>query len=112
MSDKAKKKILIVDDDAEIRRLLAMICEDKINCAVLEAENGKKALEIIEKESPDLVLLDYSMPEMDGEEIIKIIRSAPKTADLKIIMISGSIMDDKFEEVAQKYATAYLKKTV
>ena len=66
--------ILIADDNAVIRLSLKKILE-KNNYTVIEAENGKSALYLIEKHIPDLVLLDLMMPVMDGESTLKKIRS-------------------------------------
>ncbi|MCP4217532.1 MAG: response regulator [bacterium] len=84
--------ILTVDDERFIRQSFRNYLED-YDYDVLEAENGRIGLEIIQKEKPDLVLLDLHMPEMLGMEVLAHVRDfAP---DLPIIVVSGTgVMDD------------------
>ena len=80
------RSILIVDDDPQIRRLCRTALEET-GYVVREAGNGKEALAAIEGKSFDLIVLDLSMPDMDGFEFLKVVRGdSPK---LKIIVISG-----------------------
>jgi len=80
------KKILIVDDDDLIRELLYEILESN-GYHVIEAENGNRALEILENESVNLIITDIIMPDKEGiETIIEIKKKLPKT---KIIAMSG-----------------------
>ncbi|MBU2512721.1 response regulator [bacterium] len=78
--------ILTIDDEKAIRRSFVDFLEDS-DFRVIEADNGAKGLEKFASEHPDLVLLDLSMPEMDGFEVLKILtKEAP---DTPIIVISG-----------------------
>lgn len=80
------KLILIVDDEASIRQTLNGILEDE-GYKTIEAENGSAALDIIQEESPDLVLLDIWMPGMDGIQTLEMIRQRfPETT---AVMMSG-----------------------
>ncbi len=81
-----QKFILLVDDEKDIREVLAIALED-MGYEVLEAENGKIALELFRKKAPMIVLTDIKMPGMDGIEILKKIKSEnPYT---QVIMITG-----------------------
>lgn len=62
--------ILIADDEPEIRTLLRLYLENE-NYQIIEAENGKQALELLKKEHVDLCLLDIMMPEMDGYHVLQ-----------------------------------------
>lgn len=80
-------KILIADDEEAIRHAFKNLLED-YNYEVLEAVNGIECLEIFEKESPDLVLLDVRMPEMDGLKVLeKLTKEFPETP---VIIVSGA----------------------
>jgi DNA-binding NtrC family response regulator len=78
--------ILIVDDDAQIRRLCRTTLE-QTGFVAREASNGAEALEAIAETSFDLIVLDLSMPDMDGFEFLKAVRV--KSPKLKIVVISG-----------------------
>jgi adenylate cyclase len=82
------EKILVVDDNEKNVRLLADILEAKGYSAV-KSESGEKALELIESESPDLVLLDVMMPGLDGYEVCRTIRASPKHSMLPVVMVTA-----------------------
>jgi DNA-binding response OmpR family regulator len=90
------KRILIVDDDPDVRTLYRLILHQE-GLDVIEAEGGQEALDIIRNEMPALVLLDIMMPDMDGYEVCRRLRSDPKTAKLPVLMFSakGSSSDRK-----------------
>jgi len=81
-----KKTILLVDDEADIREVLAISLTD-MGYEVLTAENGEKALDLYREKSPQIVLTDIKMPGMDGIEILKRIKS--KNPETEVIMITG-----------------------
>jgi CheY-like chemotaxis protein len=90
--------ILIVDDDANFRE----IWKTKLISSgfqVIEAENGKKALDILNTTEPNVILLDIVMPEFDGVETFFAIKENPKTQNIKIFFITS--MDDLNEELAK-----------
>lgn len=83
------KSLILIVDDVEINRfLLGNIIEDMGHEYVM-AENGLEALHIFHERNPRLVLLDISMPEMDGYEFCKIIKANPHTRDVPVIFISA-----------------------
>lgn len=81
-------KILVVDDDPAIRDTLREILLSE-GYEVETAEDGKRALEQIPLFSPDIILTDYLMPEMDGITLCKIIKNDPETVDIGVILITG-----------------------
>ncbi|MBF0229780.1 MAG: response regulator [Desulfamplus sp.] len=91
-----KPKILVVDDEANNRKLLQQMLKDsyKISFAV----NGREAIEVCKKVNPDMILLDIMMPEMDGFEACRYLKSDPKSADIPIIFITA--MNDNQDEAA------------
>ncbi len=86
-------KVLIVDDDTNICNLLRMYLE-KEGFDTLIAEDGNKAIELFQSETPDLILLDIMLPKMDGWQVCREIR---KTSQCPIIMITAK--DDTFDKV-------------
>jgi UDP-3-O-[3-hydroxymyristoyl] N-acetylglucosamine deacetylase len=78
--------VLVVDDEAEIRASVRGVLSDE-GLRVLEAEDGRQALEMLRRERPELVLLDIWMPEMDGIQVLERLRSEPESPE--VVMISG-----------------------
>ncbi len=87
-----KQKILLVDDERDILELIAFNLE-KEGYEVFTAENGKKGLEMAKKVSPDLVLLDVMMPEMDGMETCRLLREDPQFKNLLIAFLTARSED-------------------
>ena len=81
--------ILIVDDEYLIADILAFALEDE-GYQTVTASNGKKALEVLARERPELVITDYMMPVMDGLEFARAIRAREETRTLPILLMSGA----------------------
>ena len=115
------KKVLIVDDSAFMRMLLKEKVSNAVQSEILEASNGKQAIETAKKQKPDLVLLDIVMPDIDGETVLSNLRKAgikskvimvtavgqkPVIERCKSLGISGYIVkpfdDAKIKELVQK----------
>ncbi|MBC7878431.1 MAG: pyridoxal-phosphate dependent enzyme [Anaerolineales bacterium] len=82
-------KIAIVEDTTEARRLIRRILQSQGNFTILEAVNGREGLELIQRELPDLVILDLMMPEMDGFTVIEALRANPETATIPVIVATA-----------------------
>jgi UDP-3-O-[3-hydroxymyristoyl] N-acetylglucosamine deacetylase len=78
--------VLVVDDESEIRTSLRGVLTDE-GLRVLEAENGRHALDLVREERPELVLLDVWMPELDGIELLRQLQEQPQHP--QVVMISG-----------------------
>jgi len=87
-----KQRILVVDDDKEIVRLMNSYLE-QAGYEVLAAYSGETALHTIRRERPDLVLLDLMLPERDGLEITRLLRSDPYLAQTPVIMLTARVSD-------------------
>jgi len=106
-----KKIILVVDDAADNIRLLSGLLKKEYK--VKAATSGEKALIIAEKlPQPDLVLLDVVMPEMDGFEVCRFLKSNPATAKIPVIFISGNFSEDDKRSGEQVGAVGFLSKPV
>jgi len=82
------KNILIIDDDKVLTKMLSAKLEPT-GYIVSSAHDGKDGLEKAINELPDLIILDISMPEMDGYSLLKELRARDKTADLPVIILSA-----------------------
>ncbi len=93
------QKLLIVDDEAHIRMLIEQTLEDLEDDGVelLFAENGEQALEIIQKEEPNLVFLDVMMPKMNGMDVCQKVKNELNLSDVYIILLTA-----KGQEVDRK----------
>ncbi|PYT00578.1 MAG: hypothetical protein DMF63_08150 [Acidobacteria bacterium] len=103
------KSILVVDDSPTVRKLISGKLE-KCGHEVICANDGVEAMERLEHFVPDLVLLDITMPRMDGYQVCKQIRSNDATRDVTVVMISGK--DGFFDKVRGRMAgtTGYITK--
>ncbi len=79
--------VMIVDDVPLNRSFVRMLLEER-NYRIIEAEDGQKALDLIKKDMPDLILLDIVMPNLNGFETLKIIRGTPELQHLPVILVS------------------------
>ena len=82
------KKILIVDDERDIVTVLKMALERK-DFKVFEANDGLSAIDMIEKEKFDLIILDIMMPKFDGNSVNMRLKSREETAKIPVIIITG-----------------------
>lgn len=82
--------VLIAEDDKDIRELLKLYLESE-GYRILEAENGRLALELAQKEQPDMAVLDVMMPEMNGLEVTRALR---KSSEIPILILSAKSTDN------------------
>jgi len=102
-----KPRLLIADDEANIRRLITILLR---SYDLSEAQDGKHALELIREVQPDLVLLDDMMPEMTGLEVLHVVSGDPLIASIPIILLSAKGQRAEIEHGLQCGATRYLVK--
>jgi threonine synthase len=81
--------VLVVDDTEEARRLIRRILQAQGNYTILEAFDGRQAIEIARKELPDLVILDLMMPELDGFGVLDALKADPNTAPIPVIVVTA-----------------------
>lgn len=82
-----KRKVLIVDDEPDVLTLLGERLT-KAGYNVAKASSGKEALERVQKDCPQLIILDIAMPEMDGSEVASILSQDPKTKNIPILFLT------------------------
>lgn len=86
-------KILIVDDSATQRAIYRSMLSELHNCSVIEANDGREGVDAVKEKSPDIIITDISMPNMDGLEMVKIIKSNESTKYIPIICASATFQD-------------------
>lgn len=101
------QKVLIVDDQYGIRLLLYEVFKRE-GYEVHQAENGKKALEMVKRHTPDIILLDMKLPGMDGIEILKQIRKIDD--NVKVIMMTAYGELDMLAEAVKYNVVTYFTK--
>ncbi|WP_164974184.1 hybrid sensor histidine kinase/response regulator transcription factor [Filimonas effusa] len=108
VGDEDRKQLLIVEDDADIRYLLRDLLQEHYN--MYEAVNGTEAIAFLQKHTPDLIISDIMMPDMDGLELCRRVKEAPATCQIPFILLSAK---DSMEHQTQGYevgADAYIAK--
>jgi two-component system alkaline phosphatase synthesis response regulator PhoP len=103
------KKILAVDDDPLVTKLVKINLELS-DYIVEEAWDGDSALLIMEKEMPDLLVLDLMMPRMDGWDILKIVRGKEELEDLPVILLTAKVHDEDLIRGWEMGADDYITK--
>ncbi len=106
-----KKKILIVDDEEDILHFLELVLREK-GYEVVTAANGHDALTRAQIEKPDLVLLDIMMPQMDGWEVLKLLRVDDETSDIPVAMLSARTEAKDRVQGLQEGAIDYICKPI
>ena len=107
-TDEDAYKLLVVEDNLELLMLMQQLL--KTSYHVYIARNGKEALEIIKKKDLDLIISDVMMPEMDGLELTRRVKSSPSYNTLPIILLTAKTQEEDVKEGLQQGADEYLKK--
>jgi len=103
------KRILVVDDEEDILHFLELVLGDK-GYEVTTAANGHEALARAQADRPDLILLDIMMPQMDGWEVLKLLRVDEETATLPVAMLSARTEAQDRVQGLQEGAVDYICK--
>jgi two-component system, chemotaxis family, chemotaxis protein CheY len=102
--------ILVVEDHLTIRKMLVNILRQQGFTAFLQADNGKAAWKILEEVPVDLVIADWSMPVMDGMELLLNIRQKQETKEIPVIMITAKAQEKDVLEAIERGANNYIVK--
>jgi DNA-binding response OmpR family regulator len=108
--DSGKKKILIVDDDDEIIELIVDVLVRDSRFDVKTASSGYDAGVQTQQFRPDLILLDYMLPDVNGNIVCQTIRNNPEFENIRIIIVSGVIKQDEIEELLKAGAEDFIRK--
>ena len=106
----ASRRILVVDDSTSVRYTVVNFIK-RLGYEVLEAEDGKQALEVVEAESPDLVILDIHMPQMGGLDVLRTMRAYDRFKDIPVIVLTASADMKLVRQAAALQISGYLVKS-
>lgn len=105
-----KSKIAVVEDNADNRLLVSALLGEKYE--IVEYESGKDAVRTLQEDEPDLVLLDISLPEMDGTEVLDWIRSQESLSDLPVVALTAHAMAGDREKYLSRGFDDYVTKPI
>jgi excisionase family DNA binding protein len=108
--ESGKRKILIVDDDAEIVELLVDVLSRDGRFEIKTAASGYEAGIQTQQFRPDLILLDYMLPDVNGNVVCQTIRKNPEFEHIKIIIVSGVVKRDEIKQLLKSGAEDFIKK--
>lgn len=103
--------VLLVDDIYAVRKVLARILRSLgVEGHIDEAGNGLEAWEMIQARNYDVVICDMRMPQMNGLELLKLLRATPQFVELPFLMISGEVSNDILAQMVENEWERYLLK--
>lgn len=105
-----KQRILVVDDDPEVTRMLQLMLEF-YGYEVKRAHGTAQGMTSLESEIPDLLLLDLMMPHLNGIELCSYVRRDPRTANVPVVMYSAAPNEDNIQAALEAGATRFVHKT-
>ncbi len=108
--ESGKKKVLIVDDDAEIVELMADVLVRDGRFDIKTAASGYDAGIMTQQFLPDLILLDYMLPDVNGNVVCETIRKNPEFENIKIIIVSGVVKQDEIDQLLKSGAEDFIRK--
>lgn len=105
---KYEGKILLVDDEAHVRKFIALVLKQLGATTIMEAANGRDAVEVFKREQPNMVLLDVNMPIQDGIQTLREIRAL--SSDCVVVMLTSLANRQTVEEALNLGADNYIRK--
>ncbi|MBN2406449.1 MAG: response regulator [Elusimicrobia bacterium] len=103
------KRILVIDDDDTLAEVLKIRLQMQ-GYEVMVATNGKDGMRQVRQERPDLVILDITLPDVDGFYLCELLKNNPETQDIPVIMLTGRDMGHDFDMAMEKKADWYIVK--
>ena len=103
---------LVIEDDRKVSELVALAVEKALGCRVITAGNGEIGLYEARTHKPDLILLDWIMPEMSGMEVLDELMSDPVTATIPVHMITGKTTLKDAKKAREMGASGYFMKPI
>lgn len=110
MAPNLKMNILVVDDFSTMRRIITNVLKQLGYENILEAEDGTKALTILESQHVDFVITDWNMPQMSGLDLLKAIRASKDRRNIPVLMVTAEAMQENIIAAAQAGVNNYIVK--
>ncbi len=110
-SEEINAIILYVEDNSDNRMLVRRILQVE-GFTVLEAGDAKQALEIVQKQAPDLILMDINMPDVDGYTLTSRLKNSPKLGNVPIIAVTANVMKGDRERSLEAGCDGYIQKPI
>ena len=110
MSADLKMKILVVDDFATMRRIISNVLRQLGFENIVEAEDGNKALQVLESDKIDFVITDWNMPEMSGLDLLKAIRAKSDKDAMPVLMVTAEALQENIIAAARAGVNNYIVK--
>ncbi len=108
--ESGKKKVLVVDDDPEIIELIAEVLSRDGRFEIKTASSGYEAGLFTQQFRPDLILLDYMLPDVNGNVVCQTIRKNSSFENTRIIIVSGVVKQDEIEQLLKSGAEGFMRK--
>jgi DNA-binding response OmpR family regulator len=108
--ESGKRKILVVDDDRELVDLIVDVLERDGRFETRSVNNGFDAGMMVKEYSPDLIVLDVMLPDINGKDVCQRVRNDSSLDEVKIICISGMVEEDKISELRTSGANDFMQK--
>ncbi|MBE7009134.1 MAG: response regulator [Ruminococcaceae bacterium] len=105
-----RARVLVVDDDASYRQFVREWLRDI--CDVSMANGGEQALKLLSAQKPDLILLDYEMPDLSGPQTLEKLRALPQAEKIPVIFLTGNEDASSARQVLSLHPAGYLRKSV
>lgn len=102
-------KILIIDDDAMLVDVWSIVLK-KDGFEVVSAQTGKEGIEAARRDKPDFIMLDQIMPDIQGNEVLRLLKEDPETLNIPVAMASNYSENDIIQDAIQKGAVDYILK--
>ena len=103
-------KVLVVDDESDIRRVALLGLKRLGGCEVVEAQSGAEALALASSEAPDVILLDVMMPGQDGPSTLQALQADERTASIPVVFLTAKAMPAEIERLTRLGARGVLTK--
>jgi PAS domain S-box-containing protein len=106
---KTRKLVYVEDQDLNLR-LVERILSHRTGYQLITVTEGRRALDVVRRERPDIVLLDLNLPDMDGDEVLRRLKADPDLSDTPVVMVSADAMGDRIQQLLALGAEGYLTK--